>query len=307
MKLNGMGRRIWLVVMSVLIGAAYGMLIRFGNQISPESRAFWVMTLGFVLFLPFAIGFITVYVIERRQPQPVWMWLLLSWVAVTLAILGTVAVLWEGVICAVMLAPIGWVAGMAGGAVAGAWIQWRRSRGGMRLPMACVMILPLLVSSVEQQILASREVRTVESVIDIQAPVEVVWKQIERVPRIDRAELPPSWGHTIGFPNPVEATLSHEGVGGVRQATFEGGVLFVETIDVWEPQRRLGFSIHADAHQIPQTTLDEHVTVGGQFFDVLHGEYFLEPLPKVARDCIYSVGTACPPTSIGMLICGPMR
>jgi hypothetical protein len=106
----------------------------------------------------------------------------------------------------------------------------------------------------------------------------VVWQHIERVPRISAQELQSSWSHTIGFPNPVEATLSDEGIGGVRHATFEGGVLFVETIDEWEPQHRLGFSIRAQTEQIPPTTLDEYVTVGGKFFDVLHGEYMLEPL-----------------------------
>ncbi|MEL6638958.1 MAG: hypothetical protein AAFR05_19535, partial [Bacteroidota bacterium] len=36
--------------------------------------------------------------------------------------------------------------------------------------------------------------------------------------------------------------------------------------------------IHADPHEIPSTTLDEHVVVGGQFFDVLEGTYELEDL-----------------------------
>jgi hypothetical protein len=80
----------------------------------------------------------------------------------------------------------------------------------------------------------------------------------------------------------VEATLSNEGIGGVRHATFEGSVLFVETVDEWEPKRRLGFSIRAQTGQIPPTTLDEHVTVGGKFFDVLYGEYVLEPLANGA-------------------------
>ena len=33
----------------------------------------------------------------------------------------------------------------------------------------------------------------------------------------------------------VEATWSREGVGGVRHASFAGGVVFVETVTVWEP------------------------------------------------------------------------
>ena len=76
----------------------------------------------------------------------------------------------------------------------------------------------------------------------------------------------------------MEATLTHEGVGGVRQASFTGNVLFIETVDVWEPEKRLVFSIKADADHIPDTSLDAHVKVGGQYFDVLRGEYRIEPL-----------------------------
>jgi hypothetical protein len=67
-------------------------------------------------------------------------------------------------------------------------------------------------------------------------------------------------------------------VGGVRHATFERGVRFVETVTTWEPDRRLAFSIEADPATIPAVALDEHVTVGGPFFDVLNGEYRIEPL-----------------------------
>jgi hypothetical protein len=42
----------------------------------------------------------------------------------------------------------------------------------------------------------------------------------------------------------------------------------------WEPEHALAFSIHADA--VPPTALDEHVTVGGPYFDVLEGTYTLE-------------------------------
>jgi len=64
----------------------------------------------------------------------------------------------------------------------------------------------------------------------------------------------------------------------VRRASFAGGVLFTETVDVWEPQQRLAFSIRADSAQIPDTTFDEHMRVGGVYFDVLRGEYRIEQL-----------------------------
>ena len=70
--------------------------------------------------------------------------------------------------------------------------------------------------------------------------------------------------------------MSKEGLGGVRHATFERGVLFIETVTKWEEDKELAFMIKADAKTIPATTLDEHVTVGGPYFDVLDGDYKIE-------------------------------
>jgi hypothetical protein len=56
--------------------------------------------------------------------------------------------------------------------------------------------------------------------------------------------------------------------------------VFTETVNRWEPDSDLRFSIHANTDSIPKSTLDEHVTVGGAFFDVLDGEYRLERRPE---------------------------
>jgi hypothetical protein len=273
-------RNITLVVAGAAVGLAYGLILRYGSRAFPNPAMFQIMTLGFMFFLPFAIGFITIFVIERRRAQNVWVWFLLPWIPVIAGELASVAFFWEGWICVVMFTPIALVASTLGGTAAGLIAHYGRSRRSKDATLVCVMCLPLLISSFEPQFLSQRDLRSVESIIDIHAPAAAVWRNIERVPRIHPSELQSSWSHAIGFPNPVEATLSEAAVGGVRHATFEGGVLFIETIDMWEPERRLGFSIRAQTEQIPPTTLDEHVTVGGRFFDVLHGEYILEPLPN---------------------------
>ncbi|MGZ7052957.1 MAG: hypothetical protein ACXVJ0_12915 [Candidatus Angelobacter sp.] len=103
------------------------------------------------------------------------------------------------------------------------------------------------------------ESRHVENVIDIQAPPDVVWRNIERVPAIRPDELPSSWAHAIGFPDPIEATFSDEGVGGVRNASFGGNLVFIETIDVWEPEQRLAFTIATDTDKIPPTTVQRTI------------------------------------------------
>jgi hypothetical protein len=165
-----------------------------------------------------------------------------------------------------------------GGLLGGVAARLIRSNRAKRVTMACVMALPLVTAPWEKPVLYRLDEREVENVIEIKASPEVIWRNIASVRAIRPEELPPSWSHRIGFPNPVEATLSHEGVGGVRHATFTGGLYFLETVDIWDPERRLAFTIAAQTDLIPPTTLDEHVRVGGPYFDALRGEYRLEPL-----------------------------
>jgi hypothetical protein len=170
------------------------------------------------------------------------------------------------------------VMGILGGISGGIYTR-RRKKSSNAITM-CVALLPLLVMSLENRFTPSPEIRTVETSIDIHASADTVWSNIERVPLIQPHELGFSWARSIGFPRPLEATLSHEGVGGIRHATFEHGVLFIETVDEWIPNQRLGFHIQADTANIPPKTFDEHVRIGGRYFDVLYGEYSLEPLPN---------------------------
>jgi hypothetical protein len=106
-----------------------------------------------------------------------------------------------------------------------------------------------------------------------------VWNEIVEVPTIQPAEQHPALFTRLGFPRPVSATLSRPGVGGVRRARFEGGVLFLERVTDWVPERLLRFSIAAQTDSIPPATLDRHVTIGGPYFDVLAGRYDIRPRP----------------------------
>jgi len=181
--------------------------------------------------------------------------------------------LWEGIICLIFASPIMLLFSLMGGVAAK--LIWGRLKD--RSPgTLSAYALPLLLLVIETHIPSPYEIRTVNTEILIHAPAAVVWNNIKSVRAIEAAELPDSWVSRIGFPAPVAATLSHEGIGGVRQASFTGGLIFTETVNEWEPDHDLRFSIRANTDSIPRTTLDEHVTIGGAFFDVLDGEYRLE-------------------------------
>jgi hypothetical protein len=260
------------------VGLSYGLFIRLGTQLFPNNPAFEVMTLGFLILLPFAIGFVTVYLVESKRAHTITAWAFLPWVPVFGGTIATVLVYWEGMICAVFFLPISLLLATLGGLSAGYIASFRVSRVASRITLGCVLALPLLISPWESAVFSQNELRRVDTAIDVHAPAELIWRNIERVREIQPSELPSSWTHTIGFPTPVEATLSFEGISGIRHASFTGGVLFIEDVDEWVPNARLGFSIHAQTDQIPLRTLDEHVRVGGKYFDVLRGEYIIEPL-----------------------------
>lgn len=263
------------------MGAAYGiflrLLISFPKMGGIRNSANSVMTLAFLILGPLVIGFLTVRQADAHQPTPVWVWIFLPWASVTLMMAVTALFAIEGAICIIMAFPIALVLASLGGVVAG--IIGRRHRLS-RIPTLCLAALPFLLAPAEATLHTPLETRTVQSEIRIHASAATIWQNVERVPAIAPAELRPNWTHRIGFPRPIEATLSYEGVGGVRHASFERGLLFIETITAWEPEHRLAFSIKADSAHIPPTTLDEHVTIGGRYFDVLDGEYRLEPLPN---------------------------
>jgi hypothetical protein len=269
--------------LSVVAGALLGCLYRvafsgWGNNGWSSGWPLLTMTLGFLILVPMAMGYLAVGQYLRRTPgRPDWRdWFFLPWLSVLITMAVSVAVKWEGVICLIFAAPIMLISSAVGGLLAKVLAKrYVRSVPGQFGAYA----MPLLVILVEAHIAAPVQIRTVKTDMLIHAPAAVVWDNIRSVRAIDSSELPDSWITRIGFPKPAEATLSHDGVGGVRRASFTGGLIFTETINRWEPKSDLRFSIHANTDSVPPTTLDEHVTVGGAFFDVLDGEYRLEGRP----------------------------
>ncbi len=262
----------------VFIGILYGLVVRLVFNYGKFWEAFAFMTVGFIFFVPVTLGVLTVY-FGDWQGRKGWAYkILMPWVSCLVLLLAAFLIGWEGSICILMALPVFLVMSSLGGVFTGLALQATRSRKNTFSVIALFVALPFLSASIEHQLLLPESVRTVETQITINASPHDVWQNIERVRKIEPSEQKFSLFHLLGFPRPVEATLSHEAVGGVRHATFEGGVLFVETINKWAPDRELTFAIKADSKSIPPTTLDEHVTIGGPYFDVLEGSYRIESL-----------------------------
>ncbi len=266
--------------LSVGAGALLGCMYRatFDPRWGKNGSAL-VMTIAFLGILPFCMGYITVDTYLRRTAEhavPWYGWFFLPWLSVVITMAVSVAVKWEGLVCVIFAAPLMLIASALGGVLAR--VMSRRSKHPAPGAVGA-FALPLLAMLIELQFASPWQIRSVETDMLIHAPAGIVWKNIESVRAIAPSELPDSWVNRIGFPRPVAATLSHEGKGGVRAAAFTGGLVFTETITEWREDSDLRFSIRANTESIARTTLDEHVTIGGAFFDVLEGEYRIETRP----------------------------
>ena len=266
-----------LALIGAALGAAYGLVARlvFGFGLA-HSSAFEVMSSAFIFGVPVALGFVTIWF---GYPQNALRWsscIFLPWSAGLICLLCVLALVWEGIICVIIWLPLVLILSSAGGVTAGIFHRIFKSRRDRNYCVAVVALLPFVAAPFEQFRSTTSEVRTVRTQIRIHASPQIVWNQIKAVPMIGEQEHSFSFSHLLGFPRPLEAKLVGEGLGAVRYATFERGVLFVETITEWDERHRLSFSIRADAEHIPPTTFDEHVTIGGRFFDVLTGAYEIE-------------------------------
>lgn len=267
-----------LVLAGSALGAVYGLLARALLALDRTGDVFAVMSCSFIVGVPAVLGFVTVWCGEYRAKYGWARRVLTPWVA-SLAFLGCcLALVWEGIICVSLWLPLVLVLSSFGGLLAGLLRCWFPSRRSQTLCLAVVALLPFGAAPLESLRGAASEIRTVQTSIEIAAPPAAVWREIRSVRRIEEREQVPTFSHLLGFPRPVAALLEGTGVGATRYATFEGGVLFIERVTEWQEGRRLAFSIHADTRHIPPTTFDEHVTIGGRYFDVLRGTYWIEDL-----------------------------
>lgn len=259
-----------------LIGGGYGLLLRllFSGAASRLGELPDVMTGAFVYGVPFAVGAITVYLAEQRQRRSWWFYCYAPCISVALFVGGTGLALIEGLICIVMALPLFLLLGVAGGLFMGVIC---RLRNRPLRTMQSVAALPLLLALGEGLIPANDGIDRLQRSVYIAAPPEQVWQLILNPSDIRPEELRQGLAYRIGVPYPVQARTSEGKVGGVRHSTWERGVSFDERISEWQPQRRIAWTYEFRPDSFPPGTMDEHVVIGGEYFDLLDTAYQLTP------------------------------
>lgn len=262
----------------IFLGVLYGLSLRIFWEIDGLRKIGGLVTISFMFFVPFVIGFIRIhYECKVTKDLSLWKMISISWQPIFFFLLATVVSLLEGSICVAIALPAFMLFASLGGVAAG-YINQFLARKSKTVLMS-VAALPILIAPIEVNLLKSSKTYTIENSITIHASPSAVWKQLGDVKSIQPNELGITLTSLIGVPRPVKANMSAEGVGAIRTSEWEKGVSFREVITSWEPNEKMTYSFDINPETIPDHALDKHVKFGGKYFSPLNGGYYLSEDP----------------------------
>jgi hypothetical protein len=254
-------------------GALYGVLVRLAFGALP-GMFIGPMSLAFLLVTPFAVGAIAVYG-GRQGEQSITALIFRPWLAVLLMLLGCAVTLLEGSICIAMLTPLFLVCASLGGLAMGLVLKRARLKASA---LHAAILLPLIVPAGEAQLPLQERLLEVRQSVEVDAPASVVWQEIVDARGIRADELPPSLAHLIGVPKPVEGVNVMTPDGEVRYSKWERGVSFRGIVTGKKEHQWIEWRYAFDAHSFPQGSMDEHVAIGGRYFDLRDTAFRLDGL-----------------------------
>lgn len=253
------------VLVGILLRLLYGG--KAGDLDSP-------MGAGFILGAPFAISAVAVYMAERRGRRTLGYHAWLGAQANALAVLGTLLIMIEGLICAIIIVPLFMLLGAVGGVLMGLICRgsnWPRSTtySFVALPLLLTAILP--AGSGDHHIGHS-----MRSVV-IHAAPEQVWQQLHHTTTIAPTEVDKAWMYRIGVPMPQSGITRREGDTLVRDIRMGKAIHFSQVASEWRENSYVKWRYRFAPDSVPPRALDDHVKIGGHYFDVIDTIYTLTP------------------------------
>ncbi len=234
----GVKRAILAVVVNVVQGLAMTALAVYGFG-----------SYGAALFLvtPCIMGATASFLYNRPESRTLNATLVVALLGTTASGVAILLFAIEGIVCLAMAFPIAAAFACAGAALGWSVITYRGARGRS----AALVVLALPGAAGVEAWVARPSLREVETVIEIDAPPEVVWPNV-----VGFSELPPppEWFFRLGIAYPMRARIEGEGVGAVRRCEFSTGP-FVEPITRWEPPARLSFDVRAQPPSMTEWSL----------------------------------------------------
>lgn len=258
----------------VITGAAAGVAFRLAFSGKPGDP-YAAMMGAFIYVCPVVVGAVTVYVAEMRNRRSWSYYFWAPFLANLLFILGTVLIMIEGWICAIVIAPLFAVFGGAGGLLMGAVCRVTKWPKQTLLSLA---IAPFVLGGLEADVPLPVVAGLVERTVLVDAPPARIWGQILNAPDIRPEELDSAWIFRIGVPLPLAGTTRTGPEGTVRRVVMGKQIYFDEAITEQRHHRFLRWRYRFHEDSFPAYALDEHVVIGGHYFDLAETAYTLTPV-----------------------------
>ena len=281
-------------VYPLVAGVAMGILLRLFFSGLPGTG--WSAMAGaFIYGAPIFVGAVTVYVAELKERRG---WAYYFWapfIANSLFVLGTLLIMIEGLICAIVIIPLFSALGALGGLAMGIIC---RLTNWPKQTLSALAILPLALGFAGDLLPTPQEFSRVESSIFISARPEAVWQQITQAKDISPDDFKGSWAARIGVPMPLAGVTIYEAgsspTGYVRRAGWEKKVHFEGVITDWQPAQYLRWTYRFSPDSFPKHALDDHVMIGGHYFDLIDTRFKLVAVnggTKLTVSASYRVST----------------
>lgn len=261
-------------------GVATGLLLRLifsGNA----NRSFAPMGIGFMLFAPFAVGAITVYIAERQSRREWNYYFFAAAFANLLFIVGTFFSLFEGVICIIIATPLFCVVGGLGGLTMGAIC---RLTNWPKQSTFCFVLLPLMLGLAPEDTSTHQTFRTIERSSIIAATPEQIWQQLHKTKDIQANEVGNAWMYKIGVPLPLAGVTSQKDGRLVRRVNMGKLIYFDQIASEWKTNEFVHWQYQFYEDSFPANALDEHVKIGGAYFDLIDTRFTLKRISSQATE-----------------------
>lgn len=262
------------------LGALAGLFLRLVFS-GTSGDPYVAMMASFILGSPILVSVVTVYLAERAARRSWGYYFVAPFVANLLFVVGTLLVEVEGWICAIIIVPlfavVGGIMGLIMGAVCRA-TNW--PRGAI---VSSVALLPLLGGALEQRVDTTVLQRVQQREVFIPAAPRDIWRVLVDTRDIRPGEVESAWMYRIGVPTPQAGIGDFRDGEHLRHITMGKGVHFDQVATDWEENRRVTWRYRFADDSFPPGALDDHVRIGGQYFDVSECTYSLAAVPGGTR------------------------
>jgi hypothetical protein len=250
------------------------------------------VSISYIFLLPIIMGAIPVLFSTKEQLQSYWKYLLMPWGITLSFFLLCVLTKFDGMICLIIIVAPFLALGTLGAFVFRLITLHTSTK---KTPLYFSLLIPFLFLLFETNMQTTDQFYTVQTQITINANKSKVWENIKNVKDIQLAEIQTHFVHIMGVPKPLNGELNEEGIGGIRKIVWEKGIKFQERIKTWDEGNSFNYDIDVDPESIPPQTLDDHVMIGGRYFDVVAGGYVIDSISptknKVILNCTYRITT----------------